>query len=264
MPFAEENIKFLESLNCSVSENFSQGEVSMDRNEGMEVLNKIPVKFDLEKVLKDLKVSARIQANQIELVKKLIEIAIALISPKAVYKVAYVENKTDTTVDINGAQFKSRVLRKNLDKVERVFLYIATIGKKLEDKAASTKDLLEQYYLEEIANLTLDYTIEYLEKYLKTKYRIRQLSTMEPGSLKDWPITQQKELFSIFGNTQKIIGVSLTDSFLMIPRKSVSGIFFPTEIKFYTCQLCPRKGCTQRKAPYDPKIAQSYKGLPIV
>ena len=236
----------------------------MDRNEGMEVLNKIPVKFDLEKVLKDLKVSARVQANQIELVKKLIEIAIALISPKAVYKVAYVENKADTTVDINGVQFKSRVLRKNLDKVERVFLYIATIGKKLEDKAASTKDLLEQYYLEEIANLTLDYTIEYLEKYLKTKYRIEQLSTMEPGSLKDWPITQQKELFSIFGNTQKIIGVSLTDSFLMIPRKSVSGIFFPTEIKFYTCQLCPRKGCTQRKAPYDPKIAQSYKGLPIV
>ena len=264
MPFTEENIKFLESLNCSVSENFSQGEVSMDRNEGMEVLNKIPVKFDLEKVLKDLKVSARVQANQIELVKKLIEIAIALISPKAVYKVAYVENKADTTVDINGVQFKSRVLRKNLDKVERVFLYIATIGKKLEDKAASTKDLLEQYYLEEIANLTLDYTIEYLEKYLKTKYRIEQLSTMEPGSLKDWPITQQKELFSIFGNTQKIIGVSLTDSFLMIPRKSVSGIFFPTEIKFYTCQLCPRKGCTQRKAPYDPKIAQSYKGLPIV
>lgn len=234
------------------------------RSEEVEVLSKIPVKFDLEKTLKDLKVSARVQTNQIELVKKLIEMVTTLISPKAVYKVVYVENKTDTTVDIDGVQFKSKVLRKNLDKVERVFIYIVTIGEKLEDKAASTRDLLQQYYLEEIANLALDYILEHLEKYLETKYRIEQLSTMEPGSLEDWPITQQKELFSIFGDTQKIVGVSLTDSFLMIPRKSVSGIFFPTEIKFYTCQLCPRKECAQRKAPYDPEIAQSYKGRSTV
>ena len=120
-------------------------------------------------------------------------------------------------------------------------------------------DLLEQYYLEGIADLALHYTIMHLEKHLKRKYKLGQISSMNPGSLKDWPITQQKELFSIFTNTQKIIGVRLTDSFLMIPRKSVSGIYFPTEINFYSCQLCPREVCIGRRAPYDPKLAKSYR-----
>ena len=67
--------------------------------------------------------------------------------------------------------------------------------------------------------------------------------------------------FKVNTNTQarKIIGVNLTDSFLMIPRKSISGIYFPTEIKFYSCQLCPRERCIGRKAPYDSKLAKNYR-----
>jgi len=67
-----------------------------------------------------------------------------------------------------------------------------------------------------------------------------------------------RDRFSIFGDTQEIIGVRLNDSLLMIPRKSVSGIYFPTEIKFYNCQLCPRQKCIGRQAPYDPKLTESY------
>jgi len=95
-----------------------------------EVLSDIPVKFDFEKTLKRLKINSKTQVKQKELIRKLL-------------------SKKDTGVDIGGVWFKSRVLRKNLDKVERVFPYIATIGKSLEEKATSTKDLLEQYYLED-------------------------------------------------------------------------------------------------------------------
>jgi len=224
-----------------------------------EVLRDIPVKFDFGKTLKRLKINSKTQVKQKELIRKLLDVAATLVSPKAIYKVAYVESKKDTGVDIGGVWFKSRVLRKNLDKVERVFPYIATIGKSLEEKATSTKDLLEQYYLEEIADLALEDTLAYLERYLKKKYRLGQLSSMSPGSLADWPLAQQAGLFSLFGDTRKIIGISLTDSFLMIPRKSESGIYFPTEIKFYSCQLCPRKGCIGRKAPYNPELAKRYK-----
>lgn len=222
----------------------------------IEVLNQIPVNFHLDEVLKRLRMSD--EARTRRKVKELLEIATNLIAPKAVYKVAYVENKKDETMEIDKVVFKSRVLRKNLEKIERVFPYIVTIGKKLEDKAASTKDLLEKYYLEEMADLSLQYTREYLEGYIQKKYRLDELSKMNPGSLKDWPITEQKKLFSLFGDSQKIVGVTLTDNFLMIPRKSTSGVFFPTEIKFYSCQLCPREKCIRREAPYDPKVAESY------
>ena len=79
------------------------------------------------------------------------------------------------------------------------------------------------------------------------------------GSADIWPITQQKELFSIFGNVQDLIGVKLTDKYLMIPLKSISGIFFQTETTFVTCQLCPREACIRRRAPYSPDLVRKYK-----
>ena len=52
----------------------------------------------------------------------------------------------------------------------------------------------------------------------------------------------------------RTIGVRLTDSFVMLPMKSVSGVYFPTEHTFASCQLCPRDDCPGRSAPYDPKL----------
>jgi len=46
----------------------------------------------------------------------------------------------------------------------------------------------------------------------------------------------------------------------MVPLKSVSGIYFPTEIKFESCQLCPREVCRGRVAPYDPDLVKKYRG----
>jgi len=221
-----------------------------------EILNHIPVSLDLEKILKGLHLSK--ESEQLRDIQELIEIAYSLIDPKAIYEVSYVENKNTDTVDIDGVKFTSRVLRKNLDKVGRVFPYVVTIGEKLEDRVSSFDDLTKQYYLDTIATIALSSSERYLENYLKRKYRLGQLSKMNPGSLEDWPITQQLQLFSILDSVEESIGVRLTENFLMIPRKSISGIFFPTEVMFHSCQLCPREGCVGRKAPYDRDLAEKY------
>jgi hypothetical protein len=44
----------------------------------------------------------------------------------------------------------------------------------------------------------------------------------------------------------------------MLPRKSVSGIFFPAESTFFSCRLCPRDRCDNRKARYDEASAREY------
>lgn len=93
---------------------------------------------------------------------------------------------------------------------------------------------------------------------MKRHFGLGQLSRMSPGSLEDWPVTEQKPLFSVFGNVEDLVGVTLTESMLMIPRKSVSGIFFPTEVMFFSCQLCPRKVCPERKAPYEETLREKY------
>jgi hypothetical protein len=53
--------------------------------------------------------------------------------------------------------------------------------------------------------------------------------------------------------------VELTDSFLMIPNKTVSGIYFPTERDFRTCQVCHREKCPNRRAPFDQTLWESIQ-----
>lgn len=223
----------------------------------MEILDNIPVQLDPEKVSKRLHLDKKKGFSNTA--QELVELANSLIHPKALYEVSYIDHRNEDAVDIGGVKFTSRILRVNLDKIGRVFPYIVTIGKELEGRIASFDDLLRQYCLDQIGNIVVGSTLKYLEAYLKRRYRIEQISIMSPGSLTNWPITQQKQLFSIFGNPEDLIGVRLTDSFLMIPKKSESGICFPTEVQFYSCQLCPRETCEGRAAPYDKNLAESYR-----
>lgn len=218
----------------------------------MERLENIPVELDPGEIKK------RLRLGSSEEVVALVETARPLIKARAVYSVWYVEARLEDAVVLDGARFTSRVLRTNLEKAERAFPYVVTIGHELEHMAGSCKDLLEQYYLDIVGNLAVSAARKYLENYLSDIFGLGRMSRMSPGSLKDWPIEQQRILFATLGDVENSIGVKLTGSFLMIPRKSVSGIYFPTEIPFLSCQLCPRGNCPSRQAAYDAKLVVKY------
>ena len=223
----------------------------------MKILDHIPVRLDFEEILKRLHVDKN--SDDSDAVQKLIESIQHVINPKAVYEASYVEHKDENTLNISGIRFTSSILKANLDGIERVFPYIATCGKELDEIEIPPDDFLKQFWLDTIKEMALRDSIKHLRDHLKKEYALGQISSMNPGSLEDWPITQQVQLFSIFGNPEDLIGVRLTDSFLMVPTKSVSGIHFPTEVKFESCQLCPRKECPSRKAPYDKELAKNYE-----
>ncbi|MEA3253580.1 MAG: vitamin B12 dependent-methionine synthase activation domain-containing protein [Chloroflexota bacterium] len=225
----------------------------------MEVLDNVPFRLDIEGMLKLSHVWGRNQHIE-EVARELIDIALPVARPRAVYEVSYVDNKNEDSLYINGIKFSSHVLRLNLDKVERVFPYVVTCGRELDQIAIPSSDLLRSYYMDVVREVVLHSARSYLGRYIREKYAVGQISRMSPGSLPDWPLTQQKELFEVFGDVEGLIGVKLTDSFLMLPVKSLSGIYFPTEIKFESCQLCPRKACIGRRAAYAPELARKYGG----
>jgi len=229
----------------------------------MEVLNDIAFQLDVDTLLARLHTDK--ESEDAKDIQHLIERVAPLIKPKALYEVSYIQYKGCDTVNIGGVTFTSRVLRVNLDKIERVFPYIATCGRELEKIVAATDDFMRRFWLDTIKDIALEASSKYLSNYLKRRYALGQMSSMSPGAGSQdlWPIEQQKQLFSIFGNVEDLIGVRLTDSFLMIPNKSLSGIYLPTEIKFESCQLCPRKGCPSRRAPYEKNLleAKYFKGL---
>lgn len=221
----------------------------------MEILNDIPVQLPLGEIRRLLHLD---KDKRWEEVHTLLEVAKPLITPKAAYQISYVDQKLENAVDIDGVRFTSRVLRKNLEEAERVFPYVITIGDKLKEKGGESKDLIKQYYFDVIGNIALSAARKFLEKHLQTLYGLDGMSFMSPGSLIDWPIEEQKPLFSLFGDGETPIGVKLNQSLLMLPAKSISGIYFPTEVSFFSCQLCPRDKCPGRKAAYDHKLAKEY------
>jgi hypothetical protein len=191
-------------------------------------------------------------------IQLLIDVAMLLIEPRAIYDVRYIEEKLEDTIIVDGVRFKSRVLRKNLDRVERIFPFVITLGRKLGEKQTAGSDLLENFYLDTIGNVALNSARKQLKRHLESKFALEKISSMAPGSLADWPIEEQAPLFKLLGDVDASIGVKLTDSMLMLPAKSISGVYFPADVSFFSCQLCPRERCESRKAKYDPKLAQEY------
>lgn len=176
--------------------------------------------------------------------------------PKAVYKVSYVEGRGDANVTIDGVTFVSRLLRANLDEVERAFPFVATCGREIDELNLVSGDLLRDFWLDQIKEVVLGFSRRYLDNHLDRKYALGKTSSMSPGAgdVTVWPIEQQRVLFSLLGDVEELIGVELTDSFLMIPNKSVSGIRFPAEIDFRSCRVCHRANCPSRSAPFDETL----------
>ena len=223
--------------------------------ENMHILEKIPMALPFGEIRRQLHLKKDARWDE---VKSLIQTVLPDIQAKAVYRVCYIDEKQDHNISIEGLRFKSRVLAKNLAAVERVFPFVVTIGSRYLDQMDAQDDLVVKYYLDVIGNIALSTARRYLEKSLQARYGLEGMSFMSPGSLTDWPLEEQRSLFALFGDGETPIGVSLNSSCLMIPAKSISGIYFPTEIPFISCQLCERKDCPSRKAVYDPKIKAEF------
>lgn len=221
----------------------------------MEALDGFPIQLSLEETVAKLGIDGRraekLQANE------LFKTAVSLIHPKALHARALVTHRSGDTVSISGLNFTSRILARNLDRAETVFPYIITIGEALETEVRASKNIVGQLLLDELGNAALESSVNYLQSRISQEYGLDTISHMSPGQL-DWSISQQRQLFSIFGNVEDRIGVRLTDSLLMVPRKSVSGVMFPTDVAFVSCQLCQRQGCSSRKTPYDEGLSKKY------
>ncbi len=178
----------------------------------------------------------------------------AVAKPKAVYKVAFIESKGGDCVVVDGITLTSRVLRVNLEQVHRVFPYVATCGTEMDEWSNSIDDMLQSYWADKIKEMALRSAMQALSEHLQDRFRPGRMSRMSPGSLVDWPLQEQRKLFALLGDPKDAIGVELTDSLIMVPLKSVSGICFPAEVDFASCQLCSRENCPGRRAPYDATL----------
>jgi hypothetical protein len=219
-------------------------------------LTDIPFTLDFDALLKRLHM--RPDSDDVPEIQRMAEEAQRIARPKAAYQVSFVEKVDDRHVSVDGVAFTSRILRVNLDQVHRVFPYMATCGMELQEWSDQFDDMLVDFWADTIKAMALMAASNALMEHLQAQYMPGPLGAMNPGSLTDWPISEQKAFFHLFNDAQNPIGIHLSSTFLMTPNKSVTGLQFSTDSKYVNCQLCPREDCPGRRAPYDEMQLSRY------
>lgn len=154
---------------------------------------------------------------------------------------------------VNGIGTGSQLVEERLRDKRRSFPYIATCGPKLEKWSEGYQhDYLLGFWADEIKKKFLNQVSIAFRAHLKEHYRTAgHLAALNPGSLKGWPISGQAALFEMLGGRDAVretIGVTYSDSYLMFPTKTISGIAFESETFYENCQYCPLEKCPNRRA----------------
>ena len=185
------------------------------------------------------------------------EICIGSIEPKAIYSNYEIEKVIGDCVYFkSGNIFTGSNISKILTGSEISTIFITTLGSmidKIIKDVSDSGDMLSTIIMDAITTELLGILGNYVGEIIK-KEGIREKGwrstcTYSPGQYK-WTIEEQKEMFSMVDGSK--IGVELNKSYLMVPFKSISGIygFGPNDSINKTrvaCDLCPRENCIGRR-----------------
>lgn len=165
--------------------------------------------------------------------------------PKAVIRWVNVDRVEGDATTIEGVTFHSKVVADKLRNSPRVFISVATAGEGLEKSGAFSGDP----FLDTYNGVLLNHAIRFMLRYMQENFGFDGSSTLNPGSLPDWPIRNNFDLFGLIGNTEEI-GVSLNEAGYIKPWNSSSSIHFSGN-GYMNCSLCKNYGCIGRRAPFN-------------
>lgn len=152
-----------------------------------------------------------------------------------------------------GIVFTGKRLAEFLSGAQFVRLFLVTIGENLEHTATLLMhqgEHLHGYILDRIGSFAVESAANHIEIALRQKYELNNKSVsmrISPGYC-DWPIEEQA-MFSRaldFGRC----GVSLTKSFMMVPKKSISGLVAVAPKGSFSATGSPCSACTMRSCSY--------------
>ncbi|MBO5211927.1 MAG: Vitamin B12 dependent methionine synthase activation subunit [Clostridia bacterium] len=184
--------------------------------------NSHDIKINTTALLRRLKISNPDESMQ-QLIRECINTVYDNASLRAVYTVGNIDiNKDENIIDFGYMRLKSCNLRVNLADCNKAFVFVATLGIEIDriierySKVLQTKALI----CDTVALFLIEAFCDYIEALL-TK-RIKSKKRFSPG-YGDLDITCQRDIIQNL-DTARRIGVTLTDSCMMIPTKSVSAI----------------------------------------
>jgi len=223
-------------------------------NANVTVLDDIPFAPDIPKLADSLGIAP--ESDERKEFDALAAAAVRTARPKVCFAEAPVELLNGDRVAVGGTPFTSRLLRDNLSPNPVAFPYLATCGRELHDLLAYRADPLEGWWGETLMREALGAAILALTERIDARTHPAGMADMNPGSLAEWPLSEQTPLFALLADGVARVGIALTESLLMVPQKSVSGVRFANAHGYVNCRLCPRDNCPNRRAPRDPGVGE--------
>lgn len=151
------------------------------------------------------------------------ELALAAISPKAVYAVYDIEKLGGGKLNLGFAEVKSFDLEKNLSGCNKIALFAATVGIGLDRLILKYEKLspARAVILQAIGAALIEQWCDEVNEVITNEYK--HTKPRFSCGYGDLSLSLQKEIFKGLSVT-KNIGISLNESLFMTPTKSVTAI----------------------------------------
>ena len=150
-----------------------------------------------------------------------------------------------------------RQVANNLKNSELLALFICTAGEEVSHRSKelmSSGNLLEGYVADLVGSLLAEGAMDILQERLRNEMESKGLkitNRYSPGYC-NWDVSEQHKLFSFF--PEGFCGVRLSESALMNPIKSVSGVIGTgrnVSYNKYVCDECSEVDCIYRNTRFE-------------
>ena len=160
----------------------------------------------------------------------------------------YILRKADNLRLNTGAQIRGYM--KGADYLALFVCTAGTIFTGLVNRYNAEGNYLEAFIADAIGSLTVEKAMDKIQAQLELEMQQEglQISNRYSPGYCNWSVSGQRELFDQMGELP--VAVSLTESCLMLPIKSVSGIIGVSATirkRPYSCRICKDKTCIYRK-----------------
>ena len=188
--------------------------------------------------------------------KEALEIAKSKAAPAiSIAKLRILKFNPDSLELGNGIILFTKELSSSLKGATHIYAFVVTIGKGLEEAASAymdSGDHLLGYLLDRIGSFSVESLAEKVESDLRSDLAPEGLGVsmrFSPGYC-DWRIEEQFKLAGIIDFAKA--GITLTESCMMIPKKSISAVVGvgPKELfskRISPCTVCNMKVCEYRR-----------------
>lgn len=227
----------------------------------MELKQNLDLVFDVDAVLRGQGADAAVLRARrpalVEIAERARQESLTLLAPRVVYQEYAVAGvKHEHLLLEGGGWIESKLLVGHLAAASRVIVLLATIGDELEERVAKIWDANVVYALaldgagsgavEALANAAC--------QFFENKAADEGLQASIPFSpgMVDWSVAEgQPQIFKLLGADGAI--VNLTQSFIMIPRKSltmVMGLGTDLDTSGRTCDFCTMRATCRYQDHY--------------